>query len=174
MKLLLRNAPVNLISRCVLFCLTSLMQSVPIHHHKISFASKGGISMSNVINLMLGEVSDLGSKLKWIETDVVKVRDLVSMVIRSVETNEDESLKTVLRIASEDLDSILINDVYELNKVITKIEKLSETEVAKPKQRRRTVKKDDKSGEDVKKSRNKKKDNVVDIVDAVIEQAVSE
>ena len=130
--------------------------------------------MDKINNLIASSVSDLDSKLKWIETDVVKVRDLVSMVIRSVETNEDESLKTVLNIASEDLDSILVNDIYELNKVITKIEKLSETEVDKPKQRRRTVKKDDKSGEDVKRSRNKKKDNVVDIVDAVIEQAVSE
>lgn len=131
--------------------------------------------MSNVINLMLGEVSDLGSKLKWIETDVVKVRDLVSMVIRSVETNEDESLKTVLNIASEDLDSILVNDVYELNKVITKIEKLSETEVNKPRQRRvagnKDVKSKDSKTSTVKRSRSKKKDNIVDIVDTVIEQA---
>lgn len=131
--------------------------------------------MSNVINLMLGEVSDLGSKLKWIETDVVKVRDLVSMVIRSVETNEDESLKTVLNIASEDLDSILVNDIYELNKVITKIEKLSETEVNKPRQRRSASNKDVKSKDSktsaVKRSRSKKKDNIVDIVDTVIEQA---
>lgn len=131
--------------------------------------------MSNVINLMLGEVNDLGSKLKWIETDVVKVRDLVSMVIRSVETNEDESLKTVLNIASEDLDSILVNDIYELNKVITKIEKLSETEVNKPRQRRSASNKDVKSKDSktsaVKRSRSKKKDNIVDIVDTVIEQA---
>lgn len=131
--------------------------------------------MSNVINLMLGEVSDLGSKLKWIETDVVKVRDLVSMVIRSVETNEDESLKTVLNIAAEDLDSILVNDIYELNKVITKIEKLSETEVNKPRQRRSASNKDVKSKDSktsaVKRSRSKKKDNIVDIVDTVIEQA---
>ena len=131
--------------------------------------------MNNICNLLVSEVSDLGSKLKWIETDVVKVRDLVSMVIRSVETNEDESLKTVLRIASEDLDSILINDVYELNKVITKIEKLSETEVNKPRQRRSASNKDVKSKDSkksaVKRSRSKKKDNIVDIVDTVIEQA---
>ena len=114
-------------------------------------------------NLLQSEVNSLDSRVKWIEADVVKVRDLVYMLKRSVENEEDQSLKTVLDIVSEDCENILVNDIQELNKVITKIEKLSEVAETKTRQRRSSTN---------RKPRQKKEEKVVDLVDTVIEKEV--
>lgn len=114
-------------------------------------------------NLLQSEVNSLDSRVKWIEADVVKVRDLVYMLKRSVENEEDQSVKTVLDIVSEDCENILVNDIQELNKVITKIEKLSEVAETKTRQRRSTTN---------RKPRQKKEEKVVDLVDTVIEKEV--
>lgn len=112
-------------------------------------------------NLLQSEISGLDSRIKWIETDVIKIRDLVSMLKRSVETDVDESVKTVLSIVGEDCERILVNDIPDLNKVITKIEKLSEVQETKPRQRRSSTN---------RKPRTKKEDSVVDIVDTMIDK----
>lgn len=112
-------------------------------------------------NLLQSEISGLDSRIKWIETDVIKIRDLVSMLKRSVETDVDESVKTVLSIVGEDCERILVNDIPDLNKVITKIEKLSEVQETKPRQRRSSTN---------RKPRTKKEESVVDIVDTMIEK----
>ena len=114
-------------------------------------------------NLLQSEVNSLDSRVKWIEADVVKVRDLVYMLKRSVENEEDQSVKTVLDIVSEDCENILVNDIQELNKVITKIEKLSEVAETKTRQRRSSTN---------RKTRQKKEEKVVDLVDTVIEKEV--
>ena len=119
-------------------------------------------------NLLQSEIDGLGSRIKWMETDVIKIRDLVQMVKRSVETDVDESLKTVLNIVGEDCEKILNNDIPDLNKVISKLEKLSEVPEVKTRQRRSSTS---------RKTRTKKSDSVVDIVDTMIDkekQAVSE
>lgn len=112
-------------------------------------------------NLLQSEISGLDSRIKWIETDVIKIRDLVSMLKRSVETDVDESVKTVLSIVGEDCERILVNDIPDLNKVITKIEKLSEVQETKPRQRRSSTN---------RKPRTKKEDSVIDIVDTMIDK----
>lgn len=112
-------------------------------------------------NLLQSEISGLDSRVKWIETEVVKIRDLVSMLKRSVETDVDEAVKTVLSIVGEDCERILVNDIPDLNKVITKIEKLSEVQETKPRQRRSSTN---------RKPRTKKEESVVDIVDTIIEK----
>ena len=112
-------------------------------------------------NLLQSEISGLDSRIKWIETDVIKIRDLVSMLKRSVETDVDESVKTVLSIVGEDCERILVNDIPDLNKVITKIEKLSEVQETKPRQRRSSTN---------RKPRTKKENSVVDIVNTMIDK----
>lgn len=112
-------------------------------------------------NLLQSEIDGLGSRIKWMETDVIKIRDLVQMVRRSVETDVDESLKTVLNIVGEDCEKILNNDIPDLNKVISKLEKLSEVPEVKTRQRRSSTS---------RKTRTKKSDSVVDIVDTMIDK----
>jgi len=116
--------------------------------------------MAELNNLLQSEVNSLDSRVKWIEADVIKVRDLVYMLKRSVENEEDQSVKTVLDIVSEDCENILVNDIQELNKVITKVEKLAESVEDKPKRRTNTNRKPRKQAEN----------KTVDMVDKIIEK----
>lgn len=111
-------------------------------------------------NLLQSEVNSLDSRVKWIEADVIKVRDLISMLKRSVENEEDQSVKTVLDIVSEDCENILVNDLQELYKVITKVEKLAESLEDKPKRRTSTT----------RKPRKQVENKTVDMVDKIIEK----
>lgn len=116
--------------------------------------------MAELNNLLQSEVNSLDSRVKWIEADVIKVRDLVYMLKRSVENEEDQSVKTVLDIVSEDCENILVNDIQELNKVITKVEKLAESVEDKPKRRTNTN----------RKPRKQVENKTVDMVDKIIEK----
>lgn len=114
-------------------------------------------------NLLQSEVNSLDSRVKWIEEDVVKVRDLVKLLIAGQKDEDNQSIKTVLELVAEDVESILVNDIQEINKVITKIEKLSEAAETKTRQRRSSTN---------RKPRQKKEEKVVDLVDTVIEKEV--
>lgn len=109
-------------------------------------------------NLLLSEISGLDSKVKWIETDVTEVNNILRLLIASQENESDNSLKIVLDLIKERTENILVNDIVEINRNITKIEKLADSlnEVtSKPK---RNTKNNSTSG---RRSKNK----VVDIVE---------
>lgn len=111
-------------------------------------------------NLLQSEVNSLDSRVKWIEEDVVKVRDLVKLLIAGQKDEDNQSIKTVLELVAEDVESILVNDLQELNKVITKVEKLAESVEDKPKRRTNTN----------RKPRKQVENKTVDMVDKIIEK----
>lgn len=78
-------------------------------------------------NLLLGEISGLDSKLKWIETDVNEVNNVLRLLIASQENESDNSVKIVLDLIKEKVENILVNDIVEINRNITKIEKLADS-----------------------------------------------
>ena len=78
-------------------------------------------------NLLLGEISGLDSKLKWIETDVNEVNNVLRLLIASQENESDNSVKIVLELIKEKVQNILVNDIVEINRNITKIEKLADS-----------------------------------------------
>lgn len=78
-------------------------------------------------NLLLSEISGLGSKVKWIETDVTEVNNILRLLIASQENESDNSLKIVLELIKERTENILVNDIVEINRNITKIEKLADS-----------------------------------------------
>lgn len=78
-------------------------------------------------NLLLSEISGLDSKLKWIETDVNEVNNVLRLLIASQENESDNSVKIVLDLIKEKVENILVNDIVEINRNITKIEKLADS-----------------------------------------------
>lgn len=78
-------------------------------------------------NLLLSEISGLDSKVKWIETDVTEVNNILRLLIASQENESDNSLKIVLDLIKERTENILVNDIVEINRNITKIEKLADS-----------------------------------------------
>lgn len=78
-------------------------------------------------NLLLSEISGLDSKVKWIETDVTEVNNILRLLIASQENESDNSLKIVLELIKERTENILVNDIVEINRNITKIEKLADS-----------------------------------------------
>ena len=78
-------------------------------------------------NLLLSEISGLDSKLKWIETDVNEVNNVLRLLIASQENESDNSVKIVLELIKEKVQNILVNDIVEINRNITKIEKLADS-----------------------------------------------
>ena len=78
-------------------------------------------------NLLLSEISGLDSKLKWIETDVNEVNNVLRLLIASQENESDNSIKIVLDLIKEKVENILVNDIIEINRNITKIEKLADS-----------------------------------------------
>lgn len=78
-------------------------------------------------NLLLSEISGLDSKLKWIETDVNEVNNVLRLLIASQENESDNSIKIVLDLIKEKVENILVNDIVEINRNITKIEKLADS-----------------------------------------------
>ena len=78
-------------------------------------------------NLLLSEISGLNSKLKWIETDINEVNNVLRLLIASQENESDNSVKIVLDLIKEKVENILVNDIVEINRNITKIEKLADS-----------------------------------------------
>lgn len=78
-------------------------------------------------NLLLSEISGLDSKIKWIETDVNEVNNVLRLLIASQENESDNSVKIVLDLIKEKVENILVNDIVEINRNITKIEKLADS-----------------------------------------------
>ena len=112
-------------------------------------------------NLLLGEISGLDSKLKWIETDVNEVNNVLRLLIASQENESDNSVKIVLELIKEKVQNILVNDIVEINRNITKIEKLADSlnEVQSK------TNKTSKSGSSTVRRPRKKNNIVIDIVD---------
>lgn len=111
-------------------------------------------------NLLQSEVKGIGSRIEWLRKDVDDVSNVLKLLRRSEQNNDDQSILMVLDIMKEKLECIVVNDIPELDKIASKIEKLAESVEDKPKQRRSTNKRPRKQAES----------KTVDLVDTIIEK----
>lgn len=121
-------------------------------------------------NLLYEEIEYVDSRVTYIEADVNEIKNLLKLLSQGVKEDEDSSVKTIVDMSIEKLESILVNDIVELNDGLTKIENKSRSLSPKQSKPKKAVSRSKKTTG----IRNTKAADPVDVIEdtEVVEEAV--
>ena len=79
--------------------------------------------MSEIINVMSSQVEEVSSEIAWLGNDIKDVTELVELLRDAQALSENKSVNTMCCMIIEKLDNIRENDMLDINKSVTKLNK---------------------------------------------------
>ena len=79
--------------------------------------------MSEIINLLAGQTEEVNNGIAWLSNDLKEVEQLIQLLADSQVLNENKSIHTMCSIIIEKLEKISSDDMLDINKAITKLNK---------------------------------------------------
>lgn len=79
--------------------------------------------MNELINVMSGQLEEVNSGIAWIGNDLKEVTELVELLKDSQALSENKSIHTMCCMVVEKLEKISSDDILDVNKAITKLNK---------------------------------------------------
>lgn len=79
--------------------------------------------MNEIINLLAGQTEEVSTGITWLSNDLKEVTELVELLKDSQALSENKSIHTMCSMVVEKLEKISSEDVLDINKSITKLNK---------------------------------------------------
>lgn len=79
--------------------------------------------MNEIINLLAGQTEEVSTGITWLSNDLKEVTELVELLKDSQALSENKSIHTMCCMVVEKLEKISSEDVLDINKSITKLNK---------------------------------------------------
>lgn len=79
--------------------------------------------MSEIINVMSSQVEEISSGITWLSNDIKEVTELVELLRDAQALSENKSVNTMCYMIVEKLDNIRENEMLDINKSVTKLNK---------------------------------------------------